>query len=242
MTWRVLDECGNDLIDAERRRDPVRSILNGAVLVVAMLWVGGSAIALALGGTAVLVLGVLFAVCMATVLLLAPVVVLRRQRPVRLRASTDGRDLLRVECSTRLGIASVRYDVVTPAGGTVGSLVQTPLPGAAWRIELPDGTSGKVRSPSPVERLWWRTVRSVLLVIAGARLVPLHRRAVEWLRAPQPGIVATIAGRAEPLARCVPDPEGEWTWLLFGEGTGERPPLRTMVLVACLLIIGQESL
>lgn len=111
--WRIVDKDGRDVITAARARDPVRSLLWACMGIVAIFGAGGGLLLATLGNSALVVGGITMLVCLAAVLLLAPVVALRRPRPVMVRDAESGAPLLEIHRRTRVALA---YHVQLPGG------------------------------------------------------------------------------------------------------------------------------
>jgi hypothetical protein len=230
-SWRVLNADGDDIIVADQPRDPVRSLLVGAMLVVAVFGAGLGVAAAAIGGPAAVVSATVFAVCFIVVVVLAPVVVLRLPEPIRLCMAQGDRELLRVERRTRLGLWSVRYEVMDERGSATASLACGPgvwPPGVICTIA--------VTGHPPVHA----RARSMLRTVGGDTMIGAAVSNLWRLVAPpkqgaplSPRRHFRQAGRI--IATCIR--EDDWEWLVFEEDVAQ--PVRGPVLAACLMIIGQ---
>lgn len=242
QSWKVLDRDCTQVISGERARDVLRSVLAASTLVCAVFGVGlFTGLLFALSRYA-LPLGIAFASCLCLTISLAPVVALRRTRPIILRRTMDHARILEVHQRTRFGFARIEYEVRLPSGACLGRLVHTPLRqtmGPSWRVvplrgrpidlTVHSAAAGLVERFRKSSTLWRLTAR--VLTQARSLLRPRAASSRPWL-------VATSEGWPEPIVECVADPEAEgWFWLRWRFSPRSAPGVAALVLTAALMSI-----
>jgi len=211
--------------------------------IVAIFGTGGGLLLATVGNTALLVGGITMLACLAAVLLLAPVVALRRPRPVVVRDAESGTPLLEIHRRTRFALATLTYHVQLPGGERLGTLTNDPVRQTVrtvWRTAL-DGDAGApitLTEPSALAALGARAVKASLISSVLASLLRAVRTALTR-RPPRAALHARRADDPAPLARCVWDDSGHWLWVVFDPGA----PLahRWLILAACLLAVADEN-
>lgn len=244
-TWRIWS-AGEEVLTAHRPPDRVRSVYTLAVLGYALLGAALFLLGTRLGGaTPAIVLACLM--CMAIVLALAPILGLRRRKPIVFRRAHDGPPVLEVHTRSRFPIARVVYDVRLPDGPRIGRLTHRPIVEAirtAWRIDA-DGDSRLVLAESlsagAQRRLGQGLVLAAGAVAALAKVlrIPFLGKAVRErtlrrfdLRRPS---------MAAQVGECLDDPRtDDWVWLAINPGHPIGPEARASVLAACLLTTRED--